>query len=95
MWAALSNRCGNPVHELTNEFGEFHLEIKNSDDLELALRCDPAKPIVITLKDRWGTCLEVTNDGPMPESVFRFCQISLKANTEGGWVNVEEGTVSI
>ena len=50
----LSNRCGNSVHELTNEFGEFHLEIKNSGDLELALRCDPAKPIVITLKDSLG-----------------------------------------
>jgi hypothetical protein len=50
----VSNRCGNLVHELTNEFGEFHLEIKNSDELELALRCDPANPIVITLKDPLG-----------------------------------------
>jgi hypothetical protein len=47
----LSNRCGNLVHELTNEFGEFRVEIKNSDDLELALHCDPEKPIVISLKD--------------------------------------------
>ena len=50
----LSNRCGNLVHELTNEFGEFRLEIKNSDDLELALQCDPEKPIVITLDDPRG-----------------------------------------
>jgi hypothetical protein len=50
----LSNRSGNLVHELTNEFGEFHLEIKNSDDLELAFRCDPADPIIITLKDPLG-----------------------------------------
>jgi hypothetical protein len=50
----LSNRCGNLVHGLTNEFGEFHVEIKNSDDLELALRCDPAEPIVITLKGPLG-----------------------------------------
>jgi hypothetical protein len=50
----LSNRNGNLVHELTNEFGEFHLEILNSDDLELDLRCDPERPIVITLKDPLG-----------------------------------------
>jgi hypothetical protein len=50
----LSNRSGNLVHELTNEFGEFQLEIKNSDDLELAFRCDPAEPIIITLKDPLG-----------------------------------------
>jgi hypothetical protein len=50
----LSNRSGNLVNELTNEFGEFQLEIDNSDDLELAFRCDPAEPIVITLKDPLG-----------------------------------------
>jgi len=50
----LSSRYGNPVHELTNEFGEFRVEIKNSDDLELALHCDPENPIVITLKDPLG-----------------------------------------
>jgi len=50
----LSNRCGNLVHQLTNEFGEFCVEIKNSDDLELALHCDPEKPIVITLNDPLG-----------------------------------------
>jgi hypothetical protein len=47
----LSNRGGNLIHQLTNEFGEFRIEIKNSDDLELALHCDPEKPIVITLND--------------------------------------------
>jgi hypothetical protein len=50
----LSNRHGNLVHELTNGFGEFHFEIKNSNDLELAVRCDPAEPIVIILKDPLG-----------------------------------------
>jgi hypothetical protein len=50
----LSSRSGSLVHELTNEFGEFHFEIKNSDDLELAIRCDPARPIVITLEDPLG-----------------------------------------
>jgi hypothetical protein len=47
----LSNRSGNLIHQLTNEFGEFRVEIKSSDDLELALHCDPEKPIVITLID--------------------------------------------
>lgn len=50
----LSNRCGNLVHQLTNEFGEFRVEIMNSDDLELAFHCDPEKPIVITLNDPLG-----------------------------------------
>jgi hypothetical protein len=50
----ISNRSGNSVHQLTNEFGEFHGEIKNSDDLELALYCDPEKRIVITLNDPLG-----------------------------------------
>jgi len=45
---------GNLVHELTNEFGEFHVEIRNSDDLVLAFRCDSERPIVITLKDPLG-----------------------------------------
>jgi hypothetical protein len=47
----LANRRGNIIHALTNEFGEFHAEIPNSGDLELALRNDSAQPIVISLKD--------------------------------------------
>src|SRR5215469_12480583 len=47
----LSNRRGNVIHALTNEFGEFHGEIPNSGDLELALRHDSGQPIVISLKD--------------------------------------------
>jgi hypothetical protein len=50
----LSNRSGNLVHRLTNEFGEFRVEIKNSDDLELALHGNPEKPIVIFLEDPRG-----------------------------------------
>jgi hypothetical protein len=51
LYVTISNRWGNPVRELTNEFGEFHVEIKNADDLVLTLHCDSEKPIVITLKD--------------------------------------------
>jgi hypothetical protein len=50
----ISNRSGSAVHELTNEFGEFHVEIKNADELELTIRCDSEKPIVITLRDPLG-----------------------------------------
>jgi hypothetical protein len=50
----LFNQCGNLVHELTNEFGEFQVEIKNSDDLVLVLRGDSEKPIIITLQDPLG-----------------------------------------
>jgi hypothetical protein len=50
----LSNRRGKLVHAMTNEFGEFHVEIQNSGDLELTLRSDPEKPIVISLKDPLG-----------------------------------------
>jgi hypothetical protein len=53
----LSTRSGNPVHQLTNEFGEFRVEIKNSEDLELGFHCDPEKPIVITLNDPLGVLL--------------------------------------
>jgi hypothetical protein len=48
----LSNRRGDRVPAITNEFGEFHLEIQNySGDLELTLRSDLHKPIIILLKD--------------------------------------------
>jgi hypothetical protein len=50
----LSNRRGSLVHAMTNEFGEFHVEIQNSGDLELTLLGDPEKPIVISLKDPLG-----------------------------------------
>lgn len=47
----LSNRRGSAVHASTNEFGEFHVEIQNSGDLELSLRGQSGEPIVISLKD--------------------------------------------
>jgi hypothetical protein len=47
----LSNRRGNLLHLVTNEFGEFRWEIENSGDLELILRSRPGKPIIISLQD--------------------------------------------
>lgn len=47
----LSNRRGSVVQAVTNEFGEFHVEIENSGDLELSLRGDSEGLIVISLKD--------------------------------------------
>jgi hypothetical protein len=50
--ATLSNRRGDRIRAITNEFGEFHVEIQNySGDLELTLRSDLNKPIIILLKD--------------------------------------------
>jgi hypothetical protein len=50
----LSNRRGNLVHLITNEFGEFRGEIENSDDLELILPSRGGKPIIISLRNALG-----------------------------------------
>jgi len=47
----LSNRRGNVVHILTNQFGEFRGEIENSGDLELSLPRAGEEPIVISLRN--------------------------------------------
>ena len=47
----LSNRRGNLVHMLTNEFGEFRGEIEKSDDLEIILPGRSGKPITISLRN--------------------------------------------
>ncbi len=50
----LSNRHGNLVHMLTNEFGEFRAEIEKSDDLEIILPGRSGKPITISLRNALG-----------------------------------------
>ena len=47
----LSNGCGNLVHLVTNEFGEFCGEIENSSDLKLVLPNGRGAPITISLRD--------------------------------------------
>ena len=50
----LSNRRGNLLHLVTNEFGEFRGEIENSGDLELVLPGRGEMPIVISLRNALG-----------------------------------------
>lgn len=47
----LSNRRGNVVNTVTNQFGEFRGEMENSGDLELSFPGRGGKPIVISLRD--------------------------------------------
>ena len=47
----ISNLRGNVVQTLTNEFGEFREEIKESGDLELVFTGTDDKPVIISLRD--------------------------------------------
>jgi len=50
----ISNLRGNVVQTLTNEFGEFREEIKDSGDLELVFTGSDDKPVIISLRDALG-----------------------------------------
>lgn len=50
----VSNRRGHVVHTVTNGFGEFHVEIDHSGDLELSLPGRGEKPVVISLRNALG-----------------------------------------
>jgi hypothetical protein len=50
----LSNRRGNVVQTVTNEFGEFRGEIDNSGDLELSVPRRGQQPITISLRNALG-----------------------------------------
>jgi hypothetical protein len=50
----ISNLRGNVVQTLTNEFGEFREEIKDSGDLELVFTGTDDKPVIISLRDALG-----------------------------------------
>ncbi len=47
----LSNRRGQTVQTVTNNFGEFQGEIENRGDLELTFLGHAEKPIVVSLRD--------------------------------------------
>jgi len=47
----LSNRRGQTVQTVTNNFGEFQGEIENRGDLELTFPGQGEKPIVVSLRD--------------------------------------------
>lgn len=46
----LSDGCEDIVNTVTNQFGEFHAEIKNSGDLEITFLASGGKPTVILLR---------------------------------------------
>jgi hypothetical protein len=50
----LSNRRGNVVHTVTNQFGEFRGEVENTGDLELAFPGQGEQSIVISLRNALG-----------------------------------------
>jgi hypothetical protein len=50
----LSNLRGDVVKTATNELGEFHAELENSDDLELLFFVHTGKPFVVLLRDALG-----------------------------------------
>jgi len=47
----LSNRRGQTIQTVTNNFGEFHGEIENRGDLELTFLGHSEKTIVVSLRD--------------------------------------------
>jgi len=47
----LSNRRGQTVQTVTNNFGEFHGEIENRGDLELTFLGHAEKTIIVSLRD--------------------------------------------
>ena len=51
---SLSNRRGNTVHTVTNQFGEFRGEIENTGDLELSFSGRGEKSVVISLRNALG-----------------------------------------
>lgn len=50
----LSNRLGNLVHTVTNEFGEFRGELDNPGDFELSFPGHSEQPITISLRNALG-----------------------------------------
>jgi hypothetical protein len=50
----VSNMHGDVVHSLTNQFGEFSGEVKNSGDLQLTFATPSGEPIVISLREALG-----------------------------------------
>ena len=50
----VSNMFGDVVHTVTNEFGEFSGEVKNSGDLQLTFATPSGEPIMISLREALG-----------------------------------------
>ncbi len=50
----ISNKRGNTVHVVTNQFGEFSGDVENRGDLQMTFTGADEKPIVISLRDALG-----------------------------------------
>ncbi len=50
----LSNMRGHTIYAISNQFGEFAGEIKNSGDLQISFSNPSGDPIVISLRDALG-----------------------------------------
>jgi hypothetical protein len=50
----MSNLQGDVAHTVTNEFGEFSGEVKNSGDVQLTFATPSGEPIVISLREALG-----------------------------------------
>ena len=50
----LSNMRGHTIHAISNQFGEFAGEIKNSGDLQISFSNPSGDPVVISLRDALG-----------------------------------------
>jgi hypothetical protein len=64
----LSNRRGQTIQTVTNNYGEFHGEIENRGDLELSFPGKGEKPVVVSLRDALsyvaGPTRHINNSNP-------------------------------
>jgi hypothetical protein len=65
----LSNRRGQTIQTVTNNFGEFHGEIENRGDLELTFPGHGEKLIVVSLRDALTYGPGLTRGGEKPKLV--------------------------
>jgi hypothetical protein len=65
----LSNRRGQTIQTVTNNFGEFHGEIENRGDLELSFPGKEEKAVVVSLRDALSTVSGLATRGHTPNTV--------------------------
>jgi hypothetical protein len=65
----LSNRRGQTIQTVTNNFGEFHGEIENRGDLELSFPGKGEKPVVVSLRDALTYVPGTARNADLPKRV--------------------------
>ena len=63
----LSNRRGQTIQTVTNNFGEFHGEIENRGDLELSFPGKEEKAVVVSLREALRTVSGPATRGRTPD----------------------------